>query len=61
MSYYDPPEDERVTCYSCAVCGRGIREHEEYYDFGALGIYCERCVSDAHRYEAEPNWDEEGR
>ena len=49
----DPPEDRRACVYRCAMCGGSILEGDDYYDFGALGIYCEECVDDSRRCCAE--------
>lgn len=52
----EPPEDRRKVCYVCACCGEEIREGDEYWDLrsAGLGVLCERCVDDAHHYDAEP-------
>lgn len=50
----EPPEDRRRVCYTCSCCGGSIREGDEYWDLSHLiGYLCDRCVDDAHHYDAE--------
>lgn len=60
MSYYniperrlDPPDDTRKTAYTCKVCGRAIKEGDEYWDIPEFGQCCETCIDGAHHYDAE--------
>lgn len=49
----NPPEDRRKAVYSCAICGWGIFEGDDYYDLPKLGTCCETCISEAKKYGAE--------
>ena len=55
----NPPEDNRKPVYKCSICGEGIFAGDDYYDIHNVGLCCEGCISDAKRYDAEPDWPEE--
>lgn len=54
----DPPEDNRVCCFHCELCGGAIREGDDYYDIESIGPCCEECIKQSKRYDAEPDYPE---
>lgn len=44
-----PPEDERLNCGNCAVCGEPIKEGDGFYHL-LEDWFCEACVNENFEY-----------
>lgn len=49
-SSFEPPEDRRAVCCTCACCGEPILEGDDMYDLRWMNIparICAGCMDDA--------------